>query len=131
MVQRPIVFTAAATCWIAVACVSPPSHFSVHSAASADAPAAPTATVAIALREEPPLPGGATEGWSGLAVGAGASGHMHHHGMHMEGMDMSGMDMSGMQGMDMPDAGPSATPAPAPTDAMPAMPGMQGMKHAH
>lgn len=129
MFQRPLVIAfASISCVAVIGCVSPPSHFSVRSAASPEAPAARAASVGRALHEEPPLPGADTEGWSGLAPTGTTP--MHHHGMHMQGMDMSGMqgmDMSGMEGMDMPDAGTSP-PLPAPTDAMP---GMQGMTHAH
>ena len=147
MMKRALLHALASTCCVAMlGCVGPPSHFSLRSAASPEAPPASIASVGRALLEEPPLPGAATEGWSGLATTAGAPAHMHHEGMHhegmdmsgmhMEGMDMSGMDMSGTQGtdmsgtqdMDMPDSGTRTHPAPAPTDAMPAM---QGMKHAH
>ena len=122
MMQRALVIVFAPACCAAVlGCVGPPSHFSVRSAAATEAPPASIARIGQALREEPPPPGADMEGWAGLATNGGMPAPMHHHGMHMEGMDM-------------PDAGPSATPAPAPTDAMPpmpAMPGMQGMKHAH
>lgn len=51
------------------------------SPASALAPAAPLpAVMGRALREDPPLPGESTEGWSGLAPEAGSpqeGGHAH------------------------------------------------------
>lgn len=53
--------------------------------------------VALALREDPPLPGKSTGGWPGLGTGdAGAPMHHDMGGMTMGGMDMSGMDMGGM-----------------------------------
>jgi hypothetical protein len=55
------------------------------SAASLSEPEAARAPVARALREDPPLPGTAAEGWEGLQQPAGAAGsdphehHQHHH----------------------------------------------------
>ncbi|MDQ3036394.1 MAG: hypothetical protein M3Y87_28610 [Myxococcota bacterium] len=61
-----------------------PSTFPRGSAASLDAPAAPVATVGLALREEPPLPGEPTEGWealepSGATAPSAHGGHVHAH----------------------------------------------------
>lgn len=79
---------------------SAPSSFPRNSAASDLAEEAPLTPVGLALREDPPLPGQSTAGWSGLGGNdAGATGASMDHsmgGMDMKGMDMSGVDMSGM-----------------------------------
>jgi hypothetical protein len=52
------------------------------SAAALDAPEAPRAKVARAVREDPPLPGAPLDGWEGLRPPDGApapAGHQHHH----------------------------------------------------
>lgn len=85
------------------ACAGVPSQFSTRSAASPQSPEPPRATIGVALREDPPLPGASTEGWAGLTASGGGGtsmGHMHH----------SDMDMQGMEGMDMQHA-PDALPA--------------------
>lgn len=46
-----------------------PASFPPSSPASPSATEAPHAEVARSLREDPPLPGAATEGWAGLAAG--------------------------------------------------------------
>jgi hypothetical protein len=58
-----------------------PATFASSSPASLSAAEAPHAEVARALREDPPLPGAPSTGWSGLESadpGAG-SGHQHEH----------------------------------------------------
>jgi hypothetical protein len=60
---------------------SVPSHLPRTSPASAEAPAAAAAVVGRALREDPPLPGESTEGWSGLDAESAAATHAGHaHG---------------------------------------------------
>lgn len=58
-----------------------PDRFPTASAVSAEAPEPPPPPAALALREDPPLPGEASSGWSGLASGndAAADPHAHHH----------------------------------------------------
>lgn len=63
---------------------SVPSRFPSSSAASTDAAEAPIATVGIALREDPPLPGESTEGWEALEPTTSSEapahgGHVHAH----------------------------------------------------
>ncbi len=129
--RASIVLLACALAWVS-ACATVPSQFSPRSAASPQAAESPRATIGLALREDPPLPGESTEGWAGLATPSGGGmpmGHMHHHGMDMQGME--GMDMQ-----DAPDAGP--LPAcmegmdmgpctPRATDARPLPACMEGM----
>jgi len=60
-----------------------PERLPPASAASAAAPEAPAASVTLALREDPPLPGGDTDHWTGLqASKASAPDHSHHHHDH-------------------------------------------------
>lgn len=66
----------------ALACSSRevPSSFPSGSPASLSATAVPHAEVARSLREDPPLPGAPTEGWSGLAAEEAAAPAAHDHG---------------------------------------------------
>ena len=52
-----------------------PTAFPLTSAASPRAVEAPQSPVAIALREEPPLPGEPTEAWTGLAEPSPSQAH--------------------------------------------------------
>lgn len=58
-----------------------PATLPPSSAASAAATEAPAATVARALRADPPLPGESTAGWEGLEPSTPAQhgGHGHAH----------------------------------------------------
>lgn len=61
-----------------------PDPFPTASAASPSAAEPPAPSAAIALGQEPPLPGEDTSGWTGLAPqgGTAADPHAHHRGMH-------------------------------------------------
>lgn len=128
MIARASIALVACALALAPACAGVPSQFSARSAASPQASEAPVATIAVALREDPPLPGASTEGWAGLAPPSGGGmpmGPMHHHGMHMEGMDMPSAADAGqacMEGMEM---GPCNAPM-SDVDA-----GMGSASHAH
>ena len=75
----------AALACLALACAHAPSIFPARSAASPEALPAELSVVARAVTEEPPLPGGSTEGWDGLATPASTDPHAGHH-MHHAGM---------------------------------------------
>jgi hypothetical protein len=69
---------------LASACTrSVPSEFPARSAASPGAEQAPARVLARAIREEPPLPGEAMDGWEALGDPADESSHgEHHHHAH-------------------------------------------------
>lgn len=95
--------------WAMTAC-SPrtlPDRFPTASSVSAEAPEPPPPPAAVALREDPPLPGETSSGWLGLAAGQDGSTdpHAHHHGM------MHGTPAPRPDDVREPDAG---APAPAP-----------------
>jgi hypothetical protein len=66
----------------AAGCAHAPSTFPVRSAASPEAATPAPAIVARALTEEPPHPGGSTEGWTGLGSAPTVDPHAGHHGHH-------------------------------------------------
>ncbi len=88
---RPVARVWFVVAWSAVAC-SPralPDRVPTSSALSVEASESPAPVAAVALREDPPLPGEATSAWQGLAPAAtGAPDpHAHHHGaMHGGGV---------------------------------------------
>jgi len=95
-----------------------PDPFPTASAASPAAAEPPAPPAAIALRQEPPLPGEDTSGWVGLAPqgGAAADPHAHHRGVH--GMQHGGeapaqstaLAPTPPQSGPSPDAGASSQP---------------------
>lgn len=120
----------------AAGCVGPPSRFSTRSAASLETDPARAVAVGIALREDPPLPGGDAAGWSGLAPAGAPMDHSHHGHMHHGGAAAAPAAEEGADHahMDHGAAAPPGPGAPAPeatTDApVPAAPaGSHGGGH--
>lgn len=138
IVRASVALVACALAWLP-SCATVPSQYSARSAASPQAVEAPRATIGLALREDPPLPGASTDGWTGLAPPSGGGmpmGHMHHHGMDMQGME--GMDMQGMHSADTqpaPDAGQACMAGmdmgPCNSPASDADAGAGSRSHAH
>jgi hypothetical protein len=56
-----------------------PETWPAQTPLSVEAPPAAAANVTLALDADPPLPGEAREGWTGLEAAAPSGGHQHHH----------------------------------------------------
>lgn len=91
------------------------------SASSTGGASAPEAVLARAISEEPPLPGAANGGWSGLGAPARPAGHAHH----------AGMDMGGMGTPPRPPAAPTESTSPDETETMPPESALPAGEHNH